>query len=188
MTSTVQVIALAIASLHPGFEPRQNHARAETIVETAAAAGVPPLLVVAMVERESRWQAGVFGGRDGQCVGLLQICLHERAACQGPERFDAPACADERLRLQDGGTNLRAAGSLLRQWRKLCRRVTGRPAGLAELLSGYGGFDRPGVTCGRRKARGRWVSVVVPEAIRKTLALYKELKNERKNERKKGSR
>jgi hypothetical protein len=173
------VVTAALTLLHPGGEPRAHRARAETVLEVAQFAGVPPLLIVAQVERESRWQPGVLGGRDGQCVGFMQICLHEREPCKGPQGmgfdFESAACGAERVRLQDGAANLRAGARALRAWATLCKRVTGRRAGLANLLSGFGGFDRAGVTCGRRKGRAGWVDVKPPVAVQATLALYHDL-------------
>ena len=175
MTRAARLVA-ALLLLHPGAEERLARVHAEELLEAAREGGVDPLLLAAQAERESRWNPTVLGGRDGQCVGLMQICLHDRPACQGG--FDTPACNAERARLQEGRQNLLTGAGMMKAWGKLCRRVTGVRAGTMNLLHGFGGFDRPGIVCGRRKVRGRnqWVNVkTVPPAVMKTLELFRRL-------------
>ncbi len=127
-------------------------------------------LLDAIAEHESHYQANVVGGRDGQCVGLTQICLHGFEACK--DSFEAPACLALKQRLLDPTENLRVASSELQAWRKLCKRVVGR-ADVRGIVFGFAGADGRGVHCGMRQtAGGRWVRAKTPRVVRDILVIY----------------
>lgn len=147
----------------------------QSALEAAAQdAGLPVRLLDALVEHESRWRPGVVGGRDGQCVGLTQICLHTVAACKTDDGYDfeAPKCQEAKHVLLDGAVNLRVAGRRFAAWRAVCKSRTGsaRPE---HLLSGFGGWDaRHRLVCGQRKVNGRW-QTVTPQGVQDILNLAK---------------
>ncbi len=137
------------------------------LAQAAAVAHLPVPVFKALVRHESRWIESAVGGRDGQCVGLTQICLHTVRACQVGSGFDfeAPACQAEKARLQNGVEHLRSAGQRFAIWRKFCLKRTGR-ADPAHLLSSWGGFDGKGIVCGQRRVKGRWLPAIHPEVKR----------------------
>lgn len=162
-------LPLVVALLAALFWPTQAEAASldhvpvsmrHALHAAAQEASLPPSILASLVAHESRWKAHVVGGRDGQCVGLTQVCLHTVRACRKGRgyAFDAPACQAHKGLLLDGPANLRIAGRRLAAWRRLCLARTGH-AEPGHVLSGFGGYDtKHGLTCGQRRLRGRWVT------------------------------
>jgi len=126
-------------------------------------------LLGAIVEHESHGQPNVVGGRDGQCIGLTQICLHGFPACASG--FDTPECLAVKERLLDPTENLRVARGQLQAWKKLCRRVVGH-ADVRGIVFGFAGADGRGIHCGMKQGKHGWVPAKTPKAVREILDLY----------------
>ena len=147
-------------SLAPARERHRRHARTND-----------PLLA-AIIEHESHGVAGVVGGRDGQCIGLTQICLHDVAECKGG--FETPECLARKTALLDPNENLRVARGTIATWRKYCREATGH-GDVRAIVFGFAGANGKGNTCGmRQNKRGRWAPVKTPEVVQAILDLYEE--------------
>ncbi len=172
----VATIVAAILLSQPGMSRSQAVAYARVLSHETRSTGVDPLGVVALVHNESRWIASTRGGRDGACIGLGQVCLHDQTACRGG--FDTPSCQARAAELQDGAANLRVVVRSLVRWRRWCDGKTG-PArtGFGHWVVGYGGWNDPGRNqwCGRRLSRRGWVDVALPSTVRRILVRRAQL-------------
>ena len=135
-------------------------------------------LLAAIVQHESHGVASVVGGRDNQCIGLTQICLHDFAVCKGEEGFDAPACLAKKTSLLNPGENLRVAASQLDGWRKHCKKTVGR-SDVRAIVFGFSGADGRGIHCGMRRGKRGWVLAKTPKVVREILDIYAEKKRGR---------
>jgi hypothetical protein len=163
-TVKAAVIALAIAALHPEMSRRSRNVYAAVLERDP-----DPLALVALIEHESRWQPRATGGLDHACEGLGQKCARFLVACR--DGFETPACMKKREQLRDPVYALRTIVDDAKAWRALCRARGATPT-LRHWLSGYGGFDGAGVTCGRRSGR----DVKAPRVILDVEALRARLK------------
>jgi len=167
----IKLAMSALALLHPEMKKPQRAMYAEVVAREAHRAGVSPLELVALIDHESRWQHSVIGGRDGQCIGLGQICLHEFAACKNG--FETPECNAKRVQLLNPGENVRIAADYIIKWKTLCRQKVGR-TDFWSAYAGYSGSDTAGTTCGYRRAHGRWVDAR-PRLVRDVRVIYERL-------------
>jgi len=170
---SVAAIAAAIEFASPGMSPATARAYAEVVRPEAIAHHYDPFTMVAYVRRESRWHAGVVGGRDGQCIGLGAICLHKYPYCIDT-KFTGETCLARKSELLNGAHNLRVASAMVTGHRKFCRSKTGRRALFARWLSSLQGYNksrgRRGVWCNMRKdRRGRWRDVRAPDGTRSVI-------------------
>ncbi len=127
---------------------------------------VPQAVLDALMWHESRGIASATN-RYG-CVGLYQICPASLPVCRGPEGVAAPACGAKLAALLDPAENTRTAIEQLAGWRSYCLRTVHR-ARIVDILSGYGGYDGPGRTCGHVRRGGRWVPGPVPRGVLEVL-------------------
>ena len=136
--------ALLLAAITASAPHLSHHTRASYAVlinQAAHRAHVDPVLIVAIIENESRWQIHALGGSAGDpSLGLGQVRLRNYRACAG--ELDAPACTAVKNRLYTAAGNIAAIGGLLEANRKHCgKRV-------ARYLAGYqtGGCKPKAVT------------------------------------------
>jgi len=177
----VKSIALiaAIQLLCPSMTLGTREVYANLIDEQVAKTNVDPLLVVAIIDHESKWHTDADNGR---CVGLGQVCLSTQSACKGKDGLEAPACQARRAELMDGPTNIRVIVSMLEQWKQHCKTLTGH-AQTHHILSGYAGTDREGIQCGQRQRftgnehERVWRDAPKHKVVREILAIYQHLKN-----------
>jgi soluble lytic murein transglycosylase-like protein len=124
------LVAAAIAIVEPAMPPARQALYARVIDAEARHAHVDPLLVVAIVEHESRWRKAARS-RDGQDYGLGQIRANLLPECR---IASSRRCRATKHRLlTDAIYNLRRAIRILGAWRATCKTpeatVTGYAAG-----------------------------------------------------------
>lgn len=125
-------IVIAIQLSAPGLNYRTTEYYAKTIYRETTKKNIDPLLVIAIAEHESRWDASKISA-DKEDRGLLQI--------------RARYVHQSRPYLLEGGTNLRVGISLLDSDREFCEKQLGREVKTEEYLSCFQG------SCGRPKHR-----------------------------------
>lgn len=169
MLRSILFIKTAIAISHPSLNEDLRERYARVIQEEAQEHKHDPVTVIAMVEGESRWQAGLVGGLNGQCVGLGQHCLHVYDYCTGTN-YRGARCQEKKQWLLNGVNNLRATSEAITEWRRYCRRVTGKPALFARWLYGYQGHAVTKTKkCGMRKTRNGWVDLPRPALVKRVM-------------------
>ena len=170
------LIAAAIAAVNPSLPEATRLSYAHGVELAARRAQVDPLLIVAIIHGESRWQPGLVGGLDGACVGLGQVCLHIYPECR--DGFETPACAAKREQLRDPFVNLAMIGVHLSKWRTWCFKKTHHRPHAKNLLFAYGGWNSPSrnLWCGMTQRHGKWVEAPTPKTVRRTLSTYLNLR------------
>lgn len=173
MWRPLALIQLAIHLSCPTLPASLTESYARILREQAGTRHFDPITVVAIVENESHWHASVVDGSG--CVGLGQICLSNYPTCR--EDPQGKLCAAQKRLLLDGGYNLITIAQEITQWRKYCRRLTGKPALLRRWLYGYQGHASrdPSRQCGMRKTRHGWVDLPKPALVKKILRRRAEL-------------
>ncbi len=166
---SVRQMVRAIGISNPKLTKSQRNKLATQLITVARAHNFDPLSGWAIIDHESDWRANAVSA-DGHDIGLAQIRYTVSKACR--KQRDSKACAARRKALMVPSVNIRAMAGAITAWRKLCARVTGRPANMQNWLAGYGGYSRPRqqVYCGRRRVRGkkgawRWKELPVPKAV-----------------------
>ncbi|MFI5245304.1 MAG: hypothetical protein ACHQQR_08785, partial [Gemmatimonadales bacterium] len=127
---TPALILAAILACRPAIPLPEARAYAAIV----ATAHVDPILIVALVDRETGWQPRAWSS-DGRYIGLGQIAWRFRCG-RGRATVHRSTCAAERRRLLDGRYNLRAVLEIVDEWRATCRRMTGTEDG---WITGYEG-------------------------------------------------
>lgn len=170
---TMKLIAMMLALASPSISRPTREAYSRILVTDT-----DPATLAALVTHESAWRPSAVGGLDGACVGLAQRCLRFEPACAADEdlalNLAAPACLAVRQRLLVGTAALRELVVEARAWRRYCRKTTGRAAA-RNWLSGYSGSDHHGVTCGRRRVRGRWRDVKMSRVVFDILSIRQRI-------------
>jgi hypothetical protein len=169
--AVARAIALGAGGAALGRDTRLRYAKA--LIAVARDHNFDPFTGVAIIEHESRWRSSAVSA-DGEDLGLAQIRARFRSGCRSdpdPVRAPSAACQRTRASLLDPVVSMRAMGSAITSWRKLCSsksKGTGRPALLHRWLAGYGGMHRPsqGLRCGQRKVKGRWRDVPLRPGVR----------------------
>jgi hypothetical protein len=156
----VVVLAALIHGLTPQMSRSNREAYARIVNTEAARVRADPLLMLAIIEHESRWNPRADNGK---CVGLGQICLETQSACRGAEGLNASACQARRAALFDGATNIHAMAGALAAGRAFC----GKSAKLADIVSSYAGTG----ACGRNGGRQHKIT-------RDIIDIYRTLKRE----------
>lgn len=170
MTSSVIVVAAALLVANPSLGEARASLYARHFVD-AAGPDIDPLTLVAIAWHESRVRN--VASADGEDFGLCQVRARHSRACR---KGTADECEREKRRLLTPRYNLRRAAQIIRAWRALCRKRTGKPALLRRWLHGYGGFGRPpALICGQRRARGRWRDVKTPKRIARIVRFREKL-------------
>jgi hypothetical protein len=148
-----------LSLLAPDFGPK--HEAAVLLNELGAQHGFDPATLAVMVAKESKWHPGAIG-KGGAYIGLAQIRL-------------ANFRDDRREQLLNWRYNLTTAASYIEFWREHCRETVGSSLAVY-WLQGWQGFDAVNhTTCGHRMVRGKWRPVAVPERVKRTLELRKEV-------------
>ena len=187
MTRLLPIVIGALLLLHAlplsaGYRaPRRSHAQvsyairsegvsegtakawARILVKVAEDYNFDPLTGWAIIAHESHWRPGAVGA--GKDIGLAQIRYTVSSRCHDPE---SEACRAWRDALFDPATNMRQMATAIDQWRKTCKKRTGK-ADLKHVLQGYGGYSRGPILCGRQKVKGRWRDLPVPKAVQDIL-------------------
>lgn len=180
------VVAIQIANPHVSDSTATSYAK--TLQKVAVAHHFDPYTAVSIGRNESQWNARLVGGAEGKCHGLFQDCVQWTVpACRG-DLYESAACRAERSALLNGQHAIRTLGKRITQWRKYCRRKTGRPALFARWLAGYQGVDAArGTTCNQRKVRGRWkdasVAPITSRVMRYRRMLIREVPKRRRRRR-----
>jgi hypothetical protein len=158
----VIVWALGVGRADAGAKPLPSstaQAWATAIQRTAKQQHIDPFSLVAIFRWESGLRPGAINKSSG-AAGLGQIMPHFHGACKGtadPHKAPTPACRATKARLLDPLYNIAKVGKHITAWRKLCRRLTGRPALFHRWLAGYAGRNIiKGETCGQRRSNNRW--------------------------------
>ncbi len=138
----------------------------------ALAARVDPFLVRAVIEHESHGREAAINP-SSKCIGLMQICPWTLSACRAAPEGDL--CATAKARLLGGEANIHLGAQRLAEWGAFCRKRTGR-AEHRHVLSGYGGTDGRGITCGQRRVGGRWRDVPTHKVVAEVLAIVGRLR------------
>jgi hypothetical protein len=148
---TLVAIALAIAHCRPSLPKAEVAVYAKIVDDRSRALGVDQVLIVALVDHESRWFAGAINKKSG-ALGLGQILPQFRPACAVSS---SAACSAEKSRMLDGTYNLSAVFDAIGAWQRECKKKTGK-AGILEWMSAYAGLNRPkmGDWCGWRVSTG----------------------------------
>lgn len=170
MIRSALCIKLAIGLAQPTMSVELKAHYAAVLQQEAKQRHFDPLTVVAVIENESGWRAGLVGGLRNQCVGLGQHCLHVHAYCRDTDYLGA-RCQARRAWLLNGENNLRATSAAVTRWRAYCRRLTGRSALFHRWLYGYQGHAANDSTrqCGMRKTVRGWVDLPKPALVRRVM-------------------
>lgn len=152
MLRSVASIVAALEIAAPSFQPK--HEAAVHIRELAAKHEFDPFTMIAIVERESRWNPNAVNKRSG-ATGLGQVLPTNFRACRSEP--EGQSCTAVKRGLLSWRRNLTVVAGYIRAMREHCRRVVG--SALAVSWMGiYDGTDSTrGLTCNHRKVRGRWV-------------------------------
>ena len=166
MVRSVAVIAWAIGLSQPSLPQRSRVAYAKTVREVSKEHHIDPFTIVAIGWHESRWRSSVIS-RDGEDYGIMQIRARYVGGCRG-KPGDSESCKATKASLLNPHVNIRSAARHITEWRKTCRKLTGRPALFARWLHGYGGMGnlKRKIICGQQKLKGRWRDLPVRKKLR----------------------
>ena len=167
----LSALALAISFCRPTLPAGTATEWARIVADGAARSEVDPLLVVALVDHESRWTPGATNPKSG-ALGLGQILPQFRPACASPK---SPACAEEKKKLLGAAYNLRAVFTAIDAWKVECRARTGT-AQEDQWLRMYAGQGTK--FCGRVRPKGTaaWAPLPIPSVVRAYLARRRSLR------------
>jgi len=166
---TPALILAAILSCRPALPMPEARAYAAIISQRA---DPDPLLIVALVDRETGWHPNAVSS-DGAYLGLGQIAWRFRCA-RGKATVHRSTCAAERKRLLDGAYNLRAIYEIIEDWRRLCRKITGREVSESGWVTAYEGVR--GQTCGLHRTPEGWEPAPLPRVTREILDRARSLR------------
>lgn len=125
-------IVLAINLSAPNMSPKTTHYYAQKIQKESVRKSIDPLLLISIIDHESRWNAGRIS-RDGLDFGLCQI----------RKQFTKQSAPF----LLEGGTNISVCTSFLDSAREFCTGFLDREPETEEFLSCFQG------SCGRVQNR-----------------------------------
>lgn len=167
MIRSLVAIGAAMQLVAPQFQPRDA-----AVMELRCLGfkhDLDPYTIVAVVERESQWDAGARG-KKGE-VGLGQLMPTNYMDCADGDLFAVP-CRRKVELLLDWRENLKATAALMAATRTYCQ-VAVRSSLAVHWLQEYQGYAG---TCGHRKdARGRWVALPIPGGTMRVLERRREL-------------
>lgn len=136
------MLVAAIQISRPGIAAPEAQRYAATLAEVSREFALDPLLLVAIVDHESRWYPHRVSP-DGEDYGLGQIRARFVGACKDdPDPVGAPsdACLAVKERLLDGAYNLRRVAIALAANRELCVEKAGTAA-TERFVAGYQGLN-----------------------------------------------
>lgn len=172
----VHLIAVAIAFCNPALPSGTVNEYAKIIFDGSIKTDTDPLLIVAMVDHESRWQAGAVNPKSG-ALGLGQILSQFRPACVGNK--GSAACVAEKKKLLDGTYNLKTALSIVETWKTVCKTKLGTTAMEDQWLRMYAGESPKGSVCGRKPTgtgTGKWEVLPIPSVVKAYLVRRRTLR------------
>jgi hypothetical protein len=190
------IVAVAIGKSRPKLPYKSRLVWAKLLIKTAKKHDFDPFTGVAIVHNESRWHPGAVSA-NGEDFGLGQIRARFIKGC----RRDIPAakdtsksCTAVKARLLSLDHGIRNLGRAITQWRKTCRKVTGKAALLRRWLHGYGGMGktarngRPFVLCGMKKVGKKWRDLPLRKEVRRIINYRKKLIRQSRQWRKRRKR
>lgn len=154
MVRSIAVIVWAIGLSQPSMSEPLKRSYAKVVLESSKKHDIDPFTIVAIGWHESRWRSVV--SKDGEDYGIMQIRARYSKGCR--KDLKSAECKKAKARLLNPHYNIRRAANLISNWRKTCRRLTGRPALFHRWLHGYGGMGnlKKGIICGQKKTKGKW--------------------------------
>lgn len=169
------VVLTAILFCRPAIPQTVAAAYAKIVVERSTKLGIDPLLVVAVVDRESRWQEGAINPKSG-ARGLGQVLPGYRPSCIG-SASKSTACAEEKKKLLDGAYNLGVVVDALGDWSTFCKKKTGYWSE-ESILQAYQGLNAPKVNvwCGASIVNGKWMPTKLPAITRAVMQRRRALR------------
>jgi hypothetical protein len=175
MMKSIVAVMTAILFCRPTMPQAIAAADAKIVVERSAKLGIDPLLVVANVDRESRWQEWAINPKSG-ARGLGQVLPEYRPQCVGSASKSA-ACAEEKKKLLDGAYNLGVAIDALGAWQVFCKKKTGYWSE-ESILQAYQGLNVPktNVWCGATVVSGKWTPTKLPAITRAVMQRRRALR------------
>ena len=124
------LLAAAIAISSPHLSKHTRAAYAKAIAHDATRAHVDPMLVVAIIENESRWHTGAVGGSKADpSIGLGQVRLRNYHACAAS--LESKECRAVKAMLLTAAGNIHATVAVLKANRRHCGHR------LERYLAGY---------------------------------------------------
>lgn len=166
MFRSAAFLALVLSHVAPTFSPRTEASRLLSSLGTRY--DIDPLLVVADVEHESRWQESVINPSSGT-AGLMQI-QPEGRGCRGWDP-NVDACGEVRGSLLHWRENLRVGFVDFAAARRYC--VAHEYGGLAvqwlQMITGHDAVRHS--HCGYRNGK----RLAVPKSVRALMARRAEL-------------
>jgi hypothetical protein len=162
----VATLVSAILLSRPGMPRGEATRYARVLNEVAKEHAFDPLLAVAIVHFESRWDPSQVSD-DGEDYGLGQVRARFVGACRGDEDplgNPSEGCRAVKASLLSGEHNLRVMGTIIEANRELCKDKTGS-AKAPQWLAGYAGLNFP--------ERNRWCQP--GDKTWRVLAYHKEL-------------
>jgi len=142
---SLTIIIAAMLLARPGMSRDEAASYATVLQQEAKDHGFDPFTGVALIRRESRWQARAVSP-DGEDYGLAQIRARYIGACRSdPDPVHAPTEACQRVKssLLNGAYNIRVMATLITRNRELCKDKTGT-ALFGQWLASYEGRNYPG--------------------------------------------
>lgn len=174
MLKPLTAITLAISFCRPTIPPADLAAYARIVDERSRAIDVDPILVVAIVDHESRWIPTSVNKKSG-ALGLGQILPQYRPACA--KDGSSAVCKAEKKTLLDGAGNLRAMFEVIEAWQKDCKARV-HTSGEHEWLTSYSGLNNPkaGEWCGWRRTASGLQRLPIHSVVRAFLARRRALR------------
>lgn len=164
MMKPLVAVLTAILFCRPTMPQTTATVYAKIVVERSAKLGIDPLFVVAVVDRESRWQEWAINPKSG-ARGLGQVLPEYRPQCVGSASKSA-ACTEEKKKLLDGVYNLGVVVDAFGNWTTFCKKKTGHWSE-ESILQAYQGLNVPkaNVWCGATVVDGKWTQTTKLPAI-----------------------
>lgn len=169
----------AIGRSQPKMGKGTRRSYAETILREGGKRKFDSFTLVAMCHNESRWNVRLVGGAGRKCHGACQHCVQFKYKyCRG-DKYDSPRCKAKRSWLLVGNNNITETASDITNWRKLCRKVTGKSALFHRWLHGFQGYGRPKarpkVLCGMVRGKRGWRDVKRPRQVNQVMNYRRKL-------------
>ena len=179
MVRSIAVIVWAIGIASPSLPDGLARSYASVIQAECRERQIDPFTIVSIIRHESRFRASAISA-DGEDYGLGQVRARYLEACRAdkdPVHNPSPQCKAAKLTLLHGPTNIRHLTGAITQWRKLCRKITGKPALFRRWLHGYGGMGnlRRNIICGQKKVRGKWRDLPLRPMLKNIIQYRKQL-------------
>jgi hypothetical protein len=168
----IHLVAAAISFCNPSLSSGVVNEYAKIVFDGSVKTDTDPLLIVAVIDRESRWQFSALNPKSG-ALGLGQILPQFRPACAGGNKGSAACVAEKKRLLLDGTYNLKTALSIVETWKTVCKSKLGTTAiSEDQWLRMYSGENPKGSVCGRKVTAGgtgKWDPLPIPSVVKRYL-------------------